>query len=1171
MRKQTLWNCLGQHTTFPQNFADVQPGRKTKPMERAEKEFDLDKMMSTSSTWQEIQQLVQESPHMYERNGDLSCSALLRCSQIVGRVAAVKKGAERAEIKAFVNTLALLLLPQMNKLKGPNVCSIVLSMSRLGYAHPQLTQAIFYFMAEKEQLRYEEVQPRDEDGNIMERGDYSNYGFGSDAASSPPPRRKAKSMFSIKERFALLECFARLGVRPPPETVSRALANSFPFLKFSKVEDTSSLVVALHAWRSRLSQSFADKLAFEARSQISTLKGNVLISFMSVLAAAGHKPSTYWSRELMTAFEKQLESASTSLTSPSYYPAALYALMCMRIKIPPEVFDGCASALLSSATAAKDKKLKKGSTAKAVATAAAAGAAGSEGGRRLMDALSAGEVVAVLAALGLQNKYTPEPEFVEGLLKRLQDRCSNLSAKDAAAAVALLPAVLSTPDARDDAAELVDELLAVVEGGLPLVPAVVLQSMMASLSALGHVPDSIMVTSCAAEMIGRVTAAGTAAERAAAANKSSRKRKSGAAAAPKSNTKSTKDAAAAAAAAAPLNGLGRPSLVALTVALAALPGCTNMLTANSHFETTGTVGSRSSKGLMENEHVAEGIPSATSDEIASFASALVSAGAALGGFNDAQLQSLHRSLSSLGVRMSSVRLPVVGEEDDALDEVLEGGKAGAAAAASMSAGQKELGFRDDGPGRWMKGGSSREQLEGVVPAEGEEEQQEVEHFLGYAEVEYDVFEVVEVMRAVQEDMAAAARSTAEGRDKAAARRGGKGWSEEDDQWEGGRYDAGGYEGYDDRRGARYSSRGREMRQQGKGYGYPEDDIMWDDDRSSTRQSSSEQRGAWEGGARSVEESRYGEKRSYGSRVGRDSMEGGMARGRDGRNPGMETYDWEEDGGLSSGSAAWSLQGRDTGGMQGNRKGSAGTMETYDWEEDGDLSGESWVQAAEGGQGRQQKQQQGQDFRTDRATGSRMRSLDYSNGVRKRGAASAIETYDWEEDGDLSGASYLDMPASQSASRGSKKVWGSSEMGPASAGSDDTLDTLAAAGTYDWEEFGDLSSSASFELGEEWMWKEDDKGLRAGARCRSTAQPSFGAFNGKNQLEGDAAAEGAGAGSEGLDEPLSSNMVSHREDVYYPPPPADQLVRSTKASRGHRTGSSGEVAKRTSGRGRPSSM
>jgi hypothetical protein len=99
----------------------------------------------------------------------------------------------------------------------------------------------------QERLRYEEVQPRDADGNTIERGDDSN-GYGSEPTSSPP-RRKVKSVFSIKERFALLECFARLGVRAPQDTMSRAMANSFPFLKFSKAEDTSSLVLALHAWR----------------------------------------------------------------------------------------------------------------------------------------------------------------------------------------------------------------------------------------------------------------------------------------------------------------------------------------------------------------------------------------------------------------------------------------------------------------------------------------------------------------------------------------------------------------------------------------------------------------------------------------------------------------------------------------------------------------------------------------------------------------------------------------------------------------------------------------------------------------------------------------------------------------------------------------------------------
>ena len=40
-----------------------------------------------------------------------------------------------------------------------------------------------------------------------------------------------------------------MGVRPPPETVSRALFNSFSFLKYITAPDVCNLAQALHAWR----------------------------------------------------------------------------------------------------------------------------------------------------------------------------------------------------------------------------------------------------------------------------------------------------------------------------------------------------------------------------------------------------------------------------------------------------------------------------------------------------------------------------------------------------------------------------------------------------------------------------------------------------------------------------------------------------------------------------------------------------------------------------------------------------------------------------------------------------------------------------------------------------------------------------------------------------------
>eukprot|EP00955_Chlamydomonas_euryale_P094287 364843-Chlamydomonas_euryale.AAC.14 len=46
-----------------QSYDDVRPGRGTKPMERAERGFDVATMVEASSQWQQIATLVKESPH----------------------------------------------------------------------------------------------------------------------------------------------------------------------------------------------------------------------------------------------------------------------------------------------------------------------------------------------------------------------------------------------------------------------------------------------------------------------------------------------------------------------------------------------------------------------------------------------------------------------------------------------------------------------------------------------------------------------------------------------------------------------------------------------------------------------------------------------------------------------------------------------------------------------------------------------------------------------------------------------------------------------------------------------------------------------------------------------------------------------------------------------------
>ena len=61
--------------------------------------------------------------------------------------------------------------------------------------------------------------------------------------------RKPKTIFNVGERFAILSSLAQLGVRPPPQAITRVLQNSVPFIKFMTVEDLSNLVETLHGLR----------------------------------------------------------------------------------------------------------------------------------------------------------------------------------------------------------------------------------------------------------------------------------------------------------------------------------------------------------------------------------------------------------------------------------------------------------------------------------------------------------------------------------------------------------------------------------------------------------------------------------------------------------------------------------------------------------------------------------------------------------------------------------------------------------------------------------------------------------------------------------------------------------------------------------------------------------
>ncbi len=458
-------------------------------------------------------------------------------------------------------------------------------------------------------------------------------------------------------------------------------ASSTPLPRYSMPEDAANLAVALHSWKGRLSLKFADQLAFEVRRHLPLLDAGSLINLIGLLGAAvsgprqledkrrestpesfsaadlpsllfnllaasnstrptnaplqGHTPSPLWSAELLEALQNRLDDGP--LRTPGLYAAAMHALLAMRVRTPPEIFDAMAVALMQEIPAPSEKRAPPGAAAskEAVTMAMAAAVAAADkasassassgvkrGGSTRLQGLSAREAAVVLAALSAQTDYTPEPGFVDGLLEQLCKRCTELRAADAAGAVALLPAVLRDADAREDAAELIDELLAVAEAGLPSVPPEALRALAGALAALGHAPDALLSSSLSAEVLGRVASLAAAAEAAKSAAEQAKAERSKAAKKAAAAGKEMAQSEATAAPSSPLVPNGRPSLVLLVEALALLPPPSGI---PHHPSTSAAAVARGAGGIAASKaSSSRGLLSA--DELASLSKSLVAAG-----------------------------------------------------------------------------------------------------------------------------------------------------------------------------------------------------------------------------------------------------------------------------------------------------------------------------------------------------------------------------------------------------------------------------------------------------------------------------------------------------------------------------------------------------------------
>ena len=193
----------------PVDFNDARRGRDVMRgiLQRAEDEFDLDLMLNECKDWPQVKGLVTELKEKLEKDGSLAVGALLKVSEVSGPLPKIKVATQRKEIKRTVDELAELILPNMGRMKGKEICSIVLALGKANYVQPKLIKAVLSFLSLKEDLTVKE--PRERPGSESEG-----------AVSRP---FKPKAIFSAGQRVAILSVLAQLGVRPPPPAMVRIL------------------------------------------------------------------------------------------------------------------------------------------------------------------------------------------------------------------------------------------------------------------------------------------------------------------------------------------------------------------------------------------------------------------------------------------------------------------------------------------------------------------------------------------------------------------------------------------------------------------------------------------------------------------------------------------------------------------------------------------------------------------------------------------------------------------------------------------------------------------------------------------------------------------------------------------------------------------------------------
>ncbi|GIL47773.1 hypothetical protein Vafri_3960 [Volvox africanus] len=402
---------------------------RANPEKRIIQDINFFQLVRECPSWEALQRMETDLRDRYDRQPALAMAVLLRTSEVVDVEAA--SDAERKAVAKMLNSsiVPFIIKKGIYSYKAASLPPLLAALAALQYSNARLEAVLLKLL------------------------------------------ESSVDSLMLGQLCSALCSAASLELRMGPELLDKVIARLDYTLKFCTTEDVGNLATALAPYNKLPSSggfSFLSRLAAHSEPSLEELSGEQLVDLLVLFVRQNFPLTSTW----VTTFQNALLAGLPGLTRPRSYASLLFSLAKGSIAIS----EGFLSSLLERLAAPAVPGARH-------RTIGPAGGGGGGGDNSLLSRMRPVDLAVVAAVLSIYG-YQPPREWCERYVAALERRAGSLDAKQVVTVVDTCVELGITLSA-----DLLDEMLAVAEGGLATLPAARLLQLVSALGAVDHQPD----------------------------------------------------------------------------------------------------------------------------------------------------------------------------------------------------------------------------------------------------------------------------------------------------------------------------------------------------------------------------------------------------------------------------------------------------------------------------------------------------------------------------------------------------------------------------------------------------------------------------------------------------------------------------------------------------------